>query len=88
MAEDLFENLHQQLSLQEWPEVYMFKFIVPNAESLAKVSSLFGDEADISFHESTTGKYTSITVKEMMLDADSIIAIYRKTAEMKGVITL
>jgi putative lipoic acid-binding regulatory protein len=39
-------------------------------------------------HPSRNGNYMSISVKEMMLDVDSIIEKYEKSAEIKGVITL
>ena len=86
---DPFEKLHEQLTQQEWPNVYLFKFIMPNtAEHMARVMALFGDLTEIAFQESKTGKYISVTAKEVMLSADDIIAIYRSAAEIKGVITL
>ena len=82
-------KLREQLALQEWPNVYLFKFIVPNqSDLLAKVMSIFGDEADIALHESKTGKYISVSAKEMMLDVESIIEIYTRAAEIKGLIAL
>ena len=89
MNEDPFMNLRQQLELLEWPDVYLFKFIVPNESQLiALVTSFFSDASDLSFHESKTGKYVSVSVKELMLDVDSIISIYNRAAAIKGVIAL
>lgn len=89
MSEGVFDKLKEQLALQEWPDVYLFKFIVPNTpEMVAKTASLFGETAELSFHESKTGKFVSVSVKEMMLDVDSIISIYEKAAEIKGLISL
>lgn len=86
---DTFEKLREQLALQEWPNVYLFKFIVPNSpELLARTTSLFGEVAEISFHESTGGKYISVSAKEVMMDADSIIEVYIRAAEIKGLIAL
>lgn len=86
---DPFSKLREQLALQEWPDVYLFKFIVPNkTELLARVTALFGDLSEISFHESKTGKYISVSAKEMMLDVDSIIEVYIRAAEIKGLIAL
>ena len=82
-------RLKVQLELQEWPDVYMFKFIVPNdSERLAQVSALFNESSDIVMHPSKNENYMSISVKEMMLDVDSILEIYIKASKIKGVITL
>ena len=86
---DQFDKLREQLALQEWPNVYLFKFIVPNTpEFLARATALFNDLSEISFHESKTGKYISITAKEMMMDVDSIMEVYARAAEIKGMIAL
>jgi len=85
----VFDKLREQLALQEWPDIYLFKFIVPNTpEMLARATSLFGDTAEITFHESKTGKYISVSAKEMMLNVDSIIDVYERAAEIKGLIAL
>ncbi len=87
--EDLFENLRNQLSLEEWPNVYFFKFIVPNdSEKLALVSALFDEAVEMTMHPSKTGKYISVSAKEMMMDVDSIIQKYQEAAKIKGVISL
>lgn len=89
MIEDPFKKLREQLELLEWPNVYFFKFIVPNEpQLLAQASALFTETAEITFHESKTGKYISVSAKEMMLDVDSIIAIYNKAALIKGIVSL
>ncbi|MCC6702832.1 MAG: DUF493 domain-containing protein [Fluviicola sp.] len=89
MSNDPFHKLREQLALQEWPNVYFFKFIVPNdPHSLAQAASLFNETAEIAFHESKTGKYISVSAKEMMLDVDSIIEVYLKAASIKGIISL
>lgn len=86
---DPFEKLAAQLDQETWPMVYLFKFIVPkNPETLAKVLGLFENQNEMAFRDSGQGNYTSITVKEMMMDTQSVIEIYRKASEMKGVITL
>ena len=83
-----FQKLKLQLEKQEWPAVYFFKFIVPNDnEKIAKISSLFG-EAEINFKTSSTGKYISIGAKEVMLNTDAIIEVYKKASQIKGVISL
>jgi hypothetical protein len=86
---DPFLKLREQLALQEWPDVYLFKFIVPNEpEMLARATSLFGELSEMTFHESKTGKYISVSAKEVMTDVDSIIEVYIRAAEIKGLIAL
>lgn len=82
--DDKFDKLRELLNKENnWPMVYMFKFIIPaNNQKIALVESKFSDEAIILHKESTNGKYFSITVKEVMLNADSIINKYK---EMEGI---
>jgi hypothetical protein len=87
--DDRFEKLREQLALQEWPEVYLFKFIVENTpEKLAHATALFDDTADITFHTSSNEKYVSVSAKELMIDVDSVIKKYEKAALIEGIISL
>ena len=62
---DVFDKLRKQLELQEWPNVFLFKFIAPNnSETVAKVTALFDDGTDLNYQPSKTGKYVSISAKE------------------------
>lgn len=85
----VLEKLKIQLEQHEWPDVYMFKFIVPNlSEKVAQVTALFNDSTDIVMHPSKTGKYMSVTAKELMLDVDSILLKYEEAALIEGLIAL
>lgn len=85
----VFDKLRAQLEQETWPDIYFFKFIFPNnSETLALVTQLFSDVSEMTFHESKTGKYISVSVKEVMTSVDSIIAIYEQASTIKGVITL
>lgn len=89
MDKNTFENLRIQLELLEWPTVYLFKFITPNdSEKIARVTALFDEGTDLHYQNSKTGKYVSISVKEMMLSADSVIKKYEEASEIKGVMIL
>lgn len=69
--------------------VYMFKFILPaENRKIALIESKFSDDAIISHKESSNGKYFSITVKEVMLNAEAIIDRYKEVATVEGLITL
>jgi len=85
----VLEKLKIQLEQQEWPDVYMFKFIVPNqSDKVAQVTALFNNSTDIVMHPSKTGKYISVTAKELMLDVDSILVKYEEAALIEGLIAL
>ena len=86
---DPFEKLRAQLNDMEWPAVYLFKFISPGDDkTLAKVTALFNDSSDVNLRPSRNGKYISVSVKEVMMNADAIISVYEKAAKIKGVIAL
>lgn len=86
---DVFKKLREQLELEEWPNVYLFKLIGPNNnETVAKITALFDDGTDLQYQTSKTGKYISISAKEMMMDVDSIIEKYEQAALIEGVMTL
>jgi putative lipoic acid-binding regulatory protein len=87
--DETLEKLKVQLDLLEWPNVYLFKFIVPNQpEQIAQVTSLFDQVSDLVMHPSSTGKYMSISVRELMLDVDSILEKYKKASLIEGIISL
>ena len=86
---DEYVKLREQLELQEWPGIFMFKFIVTNTpEKVALVSKLFDDAAEMRMQPSKTGKYMSVGAKEMMLDVESIIDKYKKASLIDGLIAL
>ncbi len=88
--ENEFESLLKKLSEDKnWPQVYMFKFIVPaKNKQIALVESRFSDEAIVEQKESSTGKYISITVKEVMLNPNSVIEKYQEMKNIEGLISL
>ena len=88
--DDAFKSLHEKLAKDiNWPQVYMFKFIVvAENKKIALIQSKFSDDATIQQKESSGGKYISITVKEVMLSADSVIERYKEISTIEGVIAL
>lgn len=88
--EEARERMRKALDLvHSWPAVYMFKFIFePEEERLNAVLSLFPPEAEVLRKYSTAGKYLSITVNEVMMSADEVVARYDKAAQIEGVIVL
>ncbi|MCE3226344.1 MAG: hypothetical protein K0S32_895 [Bacteroidetes bacterium] len=88
-AEEL-EKFKQKLEeTSTFPSVYMFKFIVESENrKIALVENLFDAEADIHTKESGNGRYTSITAKQVVMNVDEVINVYKKAAEIKGIIFL
>ncbi len=90
MAEEDYEKLRDRLEKNSsWPSVYMFKFIVSaQNKQVALVEALFTDLAVITLKESSTGKYISITAREVMLSPEAVIEVYKKAALTEGLISL
>lgn len=88
--DEQFKNLRELLNKENaWPVVYMFKFIIPaDNHKIALIESKFSDEAIITHKESSNGKYFSITIKEVMLNAESIINKYKEMKDIEGLIVL
>ena len=86
---DIYANLKEKLeSVEKFPGVYNFKFIITGG--LDKIDDLRAVLPIDEFIEqpSKTGKYVSITVKKQVQNADEVIAIYKLTANIKGIMTL
>jgi putative lipoic acid-binding regulatory protein len=90
MNEDQLDRLRQRLNeIHRWPSIYMFKFILPtDQERIVQLKLIFGESAEFSYRQSAKGNFTSITVREMMLDADSIFERYTKASSIKGILSL
>lgn len=72
-----------------WPAVYMFKFIFePEEQRLGALLALFPPEAEVLRKYSKAGKYLSLTVREVMISADEVVARYDQAARIQGVIVL
>ena len=90
MDEDKLKKLRELLDEQnQWPAIFLFKFIVPSdADKVSELKQIFGESAEFSTRLSGKGNYTSVSIKEMMLDADSIFDRYRKASSIDGIIAL
>ena len=87
---EFYKSLREKLNDQtDWPTVYMFKFIIPaDNQKMAQVNELFDGSAQITTRSSKNGNYLSISAKEVMMNAESIIIKYKKAAEIEGIISL
>lgn len=89
MEKDVFDGLRKQLEALEWPSIYFFKFICPSDdETIAKIVGMFDATSDINFQPSKNGKYTSVSIKEVMVSPERVIEIYKVASSIKGVMTL
>ena len=88
--EKFYADLEQKLKdYHKFPSTYIFKFIVPNnLESLAEVEALFSDKVVITTRESKTGKYISVTGKEIILQSKEVISVYKNAEKIEGLISL
>lgn len=72
-----------------FPTVYMFKFIVSSDNrKIAMVENLFDENAEVHTKESGSGKYISITSRQVAMNADEIIEVYRKASGIEGIMFL
>lgn len=85
-ADDPYQKLRERLQQQQWPGVFMFKFIV-TPEKVEDVKQIFGP-AEIKTRQSRNGNYVSITGKEMMMDSETVIDRYKEAAKIEGLIAL
>ena len=69
--------------------VYYFKFIIHNnQQKLDQVKELFADPSSITYNTSRDIKFISLSCKQLMPDAESIIAIYEKANLVDWLIAL
>ncbi|CAI8159060.1 MAG: Uncharacterised protein [Cryomorphaceae bacterium] len=90
MSQDPWKGLREKLEERNWPAVYLFKFIVPaDNQKVAQTEGLFDSKtAQIELRKSKTGKFVSISAKEMMMDVDSVIQRYEEAVKIPGLMAL
>ncbi len=91
MQDSDLERIKNNLdAVHSWPGLYMFKFIVPSDnERIAQVEALFdGNTTNLRSVESKNGKYTSITIREVMMSADAVLEVYKNASKIEGLIAL
>jgi hypothetical protein len=83
----VYASLKQKLDEQfAWPMLYMFKFIVPEANK-DKVIMLF-NKHDVSSRNSKNGNYVSLTIQMFMMSSEDVIDVYKKASTIEGLIAL
>lgn len=89
--EEFYQSL--EIKLREnhnFPEDYLFKFIIPNDNpKLIDIYQVFDKmKYTISTRESNNKKYVSASILAFVMDAEQVIRIYKKVAEIPDVIML
>lgn len=90
MTQEELDSFKKKLTeTMVFPSVYMYKFIVESDNrKIALVENLFDAETDIHTKESGSGRYTSITAKQVVMNVDEVIDTYKKASEITGIIFL
>ncbi len=70
----------------QWPTQYIFKFIV-KTEHLDELVSALPDEP-MTTRNSQKANFVSVTMEPVMNSSAEVIEVYRKTAMIKGLISL
>ena len=89
--DEFYERFHEQLELsQDWPGIYMFKFILKTESDLIdKLKDLFNNPTTgVSLVNSSKNKYQSLTITIEMKSPKEVISIYKKVSDFEGVIIL
>lgn len=70
----------------KFPTTYVFKFIVPRQQEQAFLD-LFPAEK-FQKKESSTGRFSSFTLRRILQSSDEVIHIYQRAYEIEGIISL
>ncbi len=91
-SEEFYSKLKTQLQdTAIWPNLYLYKFIIPTQSNQSKVLLDIFDNvgATIVSKTSKNGKYTSYSIKVKLKNPDAVIAKYKEVAsKVEGVISL
>ena len=93
MAEkhDAYKSLLDRLELySDWPTVYRFKFIFKSnsPQTAVTIESWFSKDVKKSYIQSSAKNYQSLTVDVHMDSPEEVIEIYKKGAEIDGLVML
>ncbi|HOY28716.1 MAG: DUF493 family protein [Flavobacteriales bacterium] len=90
LSDEAKDRLRDRLNeVHEWPSVYMYKFVLePEAARLNAVLALFPAESEVLRRYSAGGKYVSVTIREVMMNAEDVVVRYDQATSIQGVIVL
>ncbi|MCG9791145.1 DUF493 family protein [Flavobacterium algicola] len=90
-TEEFYERLKAELERSNsWPDLYLFKFIVPtDASKIKQIEDAFDCMgAVIKTKQSKTAKFTSVSVDVQMKNPQEIIEKYIELSTIEGIISL
>ena len=88
---EFYTRFRKQLEdSQQWPGLYMFKFILKSgSEQIEKLKNLFENpDKEVSLVNSSKNTFQSLTIKIEMKSPDEVIEIYKKVGHFDDVIIL
>ncbi len=88
--EDPKERLRARLNeVHEWPSVYMYKMVLePDQDKITHLLALFPPEAEVLRKYSSSGRYVSITLKQLVMSAEEVLERYEQVHRLGGVMML
>ena len=86
---DQFKRLKELLDEQNYPLVYLFKFIIKkDPGKMVEIKKCFDETAEFELHASKNGNYVSVNIRQMMLTSEDIIRRYELVSKIKNVLAL
>lgn len=70
----------------DWPDYYLFKFIIKHEQKELLIETLSIKEYDE--HPSKKGTYVSISYRLLIKKSEEVIEVYQKAKSIPGVMTL
>lgn len=89
--EEFYASLKTKLEEQHnFPEEYLFKFILPNDQKkIMQVYKIFDDTKNtITNRDSKNSKYTSLNISAFMMDAAQVIQKYQEAGKIESIMML
>ena len=90
-TEEFYIRLREELNnTSEWPNEYLYKFIVPTStKKIEEIENAFDNVgAVIQTKQSKNGKYTSVSVNVMMQSPEHVVEKYIELSSIEGIISL
>ena len=86
---DRAQRLKELLDKENYPSVYLFKFIIKNdVDKMVDIKRCFDETAEFETHPSRNGNYLSVSIRQMMLSSEDILLRYERVSKIKNVIVL
>lgn len=86
---DRMNRLKELLDKENYPSVYLFKFIIKkDQDKMIEIKRCFDETAEFELVPSRNGNYVSVSIKQMMLNSEDILMRYERVSKIKNVIVL